>query len=63
LPDVEGGILPPGIVTAISGHEKFQSRLANREFSAARLGSPAPRQAKMPAATAALDDITELTFI
>ena len=51
LPDVEGGILPPGKARENSATNKLSSPLNQREVVSAGLGSPALRQAGMPAAT------------
>jgi hypothetical protein len=53
-PDVEGGILPLGTNAQIARRVRNNpSPLALRAVLSAGLGSPAPRQAGMPAATSA----------
>jgi len=53
LPDVEGGIFAARKVRRLGeALGVFPTRLVMREVSSAGLGSPALRQARMPAATA-----------
>ena len=56
MPDVDGGILPPGKdVVSVVAHEYFKASNMH-EVLYAGLGSPALQQARMPAATSETED-------